>query len=894
MIRIIRSVVLVIAMLQSLFFPSLASAVEPQTAMSLSPTERLVGATESQLRICLDSNQRTKEVVDLVLLLDNSTSLNGSTTAKPTDPNESRFEAVESMLDAIGRAIEDSSARVNFGLITFAAQAEVRIPLGEEVIAAGTVASVARRIRAEAPSKNQKNGTNFVTALNEAFDVFERDSPSSHCRVLVWFTDGMFAHGGGAQETSRLLDQIPKLTCGVGGIAQRVRDLSINPFVILLKPSEDANPTTKSRSYELMQQVTGDRSLPLGFDVTEPSADCDQLKSPVGEVYDANNAGALAPYFVDIGRAVSGGQAVDTCPIPATGESAYQSPELPAARFLSWISLVVFNGQQLPSLSSLQVSSQGSVSAIETYFSAERSLTDYLFTPLSGVTLDKGWSLVASGGLDGACLRAKIIAPLTVTTTKSGGAAAQVKPDPNDPRSAILTPIDLDNIEFFDKGVSVSLEQLFVSTIVQEEITARIAIDPSGRIAPQGLTILVKGFSTEPQVKDCVDRGLSIPLIGVAKVGELERGKNRHEFGSTTCTVDLRFAKKNITVDATSLLTVVGANAASETSQNCRSLEPDLVVDGVVQDQLSVQLRDPKEYVIAVRLVSENKAFQCDVNSQISLLFQGLDGSANTKSVPLTIDIQRKVPPNQWLPIVLSLFAVLIAAFLSLLLLQILNRTMTSLPEDNKLYGYEIQVEVGIRGTGQVVALQQGVDVTKNSPQVKDLRPPKGSKDELSVHTMKLRRRVPGLFKPFTEPRAEVVGESDVVYRQRTSQGGLAVPFKQALILRPSRERPTDLELTSAILTVLVPRSGNWAGVAGVTRLIESQSFKEAVREFLDLRKSTSASEESMERGSTKTSVDSGTNVNPDANRARDEPKSAPQPPRTGRPPVPPPPPPRA
>ncbi|MBM4224590.1 MAG: VWA domain-containing protein, partial [Gammaproteobacteria bacterium] len=199
-------------------------------------TTPLTTATESQLRICLDENRRTKEVVDLVLLLDNSTSLNLSTGSRPTDPNETRFTAVEGMLSAIGRAIKDSSARVNFGLITFAAQSEVRIPLGGETISAETARGVAKRIRDVAPSASQKNGTNFVNALNAALQMFEQDSSSKHCRVLVWFTDGMIAHGGGTQETARLLNALPELTCGSGGFAQKVRDLGINPFVILLKP----------------------------------------------------------------------------------------------------------------------------------------------------------------------------------------------------------------------------------------------------------------------------------------------------------------------------------------------------------------------------------------------------------------------------------------------------------------------------------------------------------------------------------------------------------------------------------------------------------------------------------------------------------------------------------
>jgi hypothetical protein len=858
-------------------------SVASSHALAQTEAGTLAAATESQLRICLDENRRTKGIVDLVLLLDNSTSLNLSTGTRPTDPNETRFVAVESMLSAIGRAIKDSSARVNFGLITFAAQSEVRIPLGNETISAQTARDVAKRVREEAPSTGQKNGTNFVNALNAALKVFEQDSSSKHCRVLVWFTDGMIAHGGGSQETTRLLNALPELTCGDDGFAQRVRDLGINPFVILLKPSDGADPLAKSKSYELMQQVTGDRSLPPGFDVTVPSQECDELMSPAGEVYDANNADALAPYFVDIGRALSGGQAVDDCPIPASGGSVYQSPQLPAARFLSWISLVVFDGDQLPSLSSLQISMEGKSSSLDTYFLVEPNRSDYLLTPRKGTLLEKGWTLIAPDGLDGACLRAKIIDPVSVTTFKSGGAPAQVVPDPDDEKSSILTTSDLEAIEYFNRRVPITLEDLFVTSVSQEDITALIDIDPSERIAPEGLSVFVKGFSTEPQVENCVQNGLTLPTLGVARAGELERGRDVHEFVSTTCTVDLRFAKKDLTIDATGIMSVVGADAAAESSQGCRSLRPSLVIDGVMQDQLSAKLNEEREYAVSLQVSVGTTSFDCQANSEISMSYTGLDGSTKVRAIPITVDIARKVPPNQWLPVLMSLVAVLLAALLSLLLLNLLNRIMTSLPDDSKLYGYEIAAEIGIRGTGQVVAQYQGADVSKLAPQVQDLRPPKGSKDELSVHTMKLRRQVPGLFKPFTEPRAEVVGEKGVVYRQRTSRGGLAVPFKQAVMIRPSREKPKDPELIAVLITILVPRSGSGAGVAGVSRLLEGQSFKEAIREFLDLRKSSSAENVPMNEGHSPVSATGPSEVEPSGVAPRAV--VPPPPPRPVRPP---------
>lgn len=865
---------------------ALATLLFPQSsaAREISVERKLEAEAEAQLRICLNQQRQTKSTVDLILLLDNSTSLNQATFIKPTDPNDTRFVAIEGMLNAIGRAIKDTKASVNFGLVTFADYAEVRIPLGEETISDSTAPGVAQRIRDEAPSKGQRNGTNFIRALDTALEVFKRDSPSDHCRVLVWFTDGMFAHGGSLDDTKRELGRLPSLACGAGGFAKQIRDLEINPFVILLKPSDTAQPSTKSLSYELMQQVTGDRTMPAGFEVTNPSPVCSQILPAVGEVYDADNAAALAPYFVDIGRAVSGGQAIDDCPIRAGGELGYRSTPLPAPRFLSWISIVFLKANPLFSLESLTVSTPTGAQPLLSHFEVARSDSDLLLSPIPTSRLEKGWSLVAQDGLDGACLRAKLIEPLAVTVSKQGGAPATVRPDPNTPRSSLLTDSDLSGIQYFNRQSTITVEDLFSIDISPSDVTAKLDVDPSTRIAPNGLAIAVTGFSTEPQVGDCVANGVQVPVSELPRVGELERGKDRHEFGSTTCSVDLRFAKKELLVDASSVLSIVGSGATGQGSEECRSPEARLVIDGITQDGLSSTLSEDKEYLVGIQLSVGNKAFDCEVAGTLALSFAGLDGTQKTLQVPVIIDLKRVVPPNPLTAVLISLAAVVTAALLSLLLLKVLNNVMTSLPDDSKLYGYEVPIEVGVRGTGQVVATHNGLDVTKISPQVKDLRPPKGDKNEIGVHTLKLRRRVPGLLKPFSEPRAEVVNETGVVYRQRTSQGGLAVPFRQALVLRPSRDAPKDPELTSAILNILVPRSGNGSGVAGVVKLLEGQSFKEAIREYLDGRKSSTSPEHETAAGLTAapSSGDSGGLAKQSSPQA---PKPPPPPPRPAGPP---------
>jgi len=337
-------------------------------------------------------------------------------------------------------------------------------------------------------------------------------------------------------------------------------------------------------------------------------------------------------------------------------------------------------------------------------------------------------------------------------------------------------------------------------------------------------------------------------------------------------------------VDASSVLSIVGSGATGQGSEECRSPEAGLVIDGVKQSGLTSTLSEDKEYLVGIQLSVGNRAFDCEVAGTLALSFAGLDGTQKTLQVPVIIDLERVVPPNPLTAVLISLAAVVAAALLSLFLLRVLNNAMTSLPDDSKLYGYEVPIEVGVRGTGQVVAIHNGVDVTKISPQVKDLRPPKGDKNEIGVHTLKLRRRVPGLLRPFSEPRAEVVNETGVVYRQRTSQGGLAVPFRQALVLRPSREAPKDPELTSAILNILVPRSGNGSGVAGVVKLLEGQSFKEAIREYLDGRKSSTSPEHETVAGLTSapSSGDSGGLAKQSSPQA---PKPPPPPPRPAGPP---------
>ena len=98
------------ALLLALLFGTMAF---PQSSNALSPV------SADSWSICPNASTSKITDIDLLLMMDNSTSLNNSKKSKPTDPSNVRFSAVEGLFESIAAAVNDSSTTVNFALVKF-------------------------------------------------------------------------------------------------------------------------------------------------------------------------------------------------------------------------------------------------------------------------------------------------------------------------------------------------------------------------------------------------------------------------------------------------------------------------------------------------------------------------------------------------------------------------------------------------------------------------------------------------------------------------------------------------------------------------------------------------------------------------------------------------------
>jgi hypothetical protein len=196
-------------------------------------------------------------------------------------------------------------------------------------------------------------------------------------------------------------------------------------------------------------------------------------------------------------------------------------------------------------------------------------------------------------------------------------------------------------------------------------------------------------------------------------------------------------------------------------------------------------------------------------------------------------------------------------------------------------------IEIGLTQFGQVNLSIGGVDLNTFQPSASDLKRPLGSssKSALVLQKIRLDRKLGAFYKPFSEAKAEVAKSTLATYWQRTDSGGLAVPFKKAIIVsKPEGAVPSSDQIV-AQLTILVPTSGAEGGLVGVTNLLRGQKIKEVCKEYRD-KSSAGNSESSIGRQDVKQTIATSTPVKSNEIDSRPSPPSGPAR-RPGPPPIP-------
>ena len=153
------------------------------------------------------------------------------------------------------------------------------------------------------------------------------------------------------------------------------------------------------------------------------------------------------------------------------------------------------------------------------------------------------------------------------------------------------------------------------------------------------------------------------------------------------------------------------------------------------------------------------------------------------------------------------------------------------------------------------------------------------------LQKIRLDRKLGGFFKPFSEAKAEVAKSTLATYWQRTESGGLAVPFKKAIVVSKPEGVASNSDQIVAQLTILVPTSGSEGGLVGVTNLLRGQKIKEVCKEYRD-KSSTGNSDGSSVRKESKPPLTGSQSVKVNEVESRPSPPSGPSR-RPGPPPIP-------
>jgi len=850
-----------------------SSAAAPVAARYQLPNVFTPSKVGDQLKICRDDTNTVQRSVDLMLLLDNSRSLN--LADNPSDPKRIRFNAIEQMLVAVGGAVDGAKVpiEVRLGVVVFNDRVEELIDLASNrKISAKSAKELSAEVEQALPNESQRAGTNYLLALEEAFRIFGQSSSGDRCRVLVWLTDGEFSNGRTVDATNDDLPRLKEDTCKQDGFAQRARSAQsrIWPFVVLLDPPKvPDNPRAAkviNESYDLMERLTG-AVVPMR-DQIQPAACPNVPTGRIGNIYGASTAGKLGPIFEELGAEIAGGVLLDACPVTAEANTSeepnYKSIELPAPRHLEWISLVSLGGAPKPQISQFKVLREDEEDEILSHFSF-RSLSDtslYL-DAIQTSRLDKGWKLQVSGSsLEGFCLRAKFLNSASIRVTRRGANLPEFAWDDG---SASLTRSDLNDVEFFLDAERVERSNLAqISEVDAARLTARLMVDPSGSLLPEGMTVRVIGFTSLPS--------LDLQTCAAIRLPDSDPGRGNtpetRSFESSACDVDLRNVSAEVIID------VDGALAKIRKIPGCEAISLAPLVNGREQSRFSGN----DTFIVSVRLRFEGDSLKC----QTSGLSETASGSATSALVKfsyvttpgstrtpiklgeasLTVDIDVKAPPPWWLVWVITIGVSAIAVLISIAVLWLMNYLLVRLPDARKFYVLKTPITVSKRDAMSpeyhLQALQTK-DVRFETNEFETILGDRKKRKWKAKNNFSLECKLSNpLLRPLDEPRAVLAGsaanDSVVVYGPQFSIHGLRLPFQRALVIVVRRPGSVDEPLNGHVFCVVPVRSDVDQNEA-VRSLLSPDQLRPLVRELVrsDLLSEASAPRAPRDGGNSST-----------------------------------------
>lgn len=763
---------------------------------------------EKKLEICDDGNGQQKNGdVDVLLLLDNSKSLNA--TNNPSDPENKRYEAISLLLKALGDLTISESAdgealQLNFGLLSFGTNAKTLISLTE--LTSANAESLGRQVESEVPPilDKQESTTNYIPALATALDEFSQ-RPSENCKILIWFTDGQFEsreiNRSDPDKASKRKDQAEELkskVCGVDGFAERVRQLGINTFALVLQPTKPDERL--EASYGAMQAITGASTSMLPIQVQYGIDDYEDMCGDIGttpllgEVFLAEEAESIAR-LVGLIDPRGNGPSIGSCPADL---EELEAQKMPAARHLKELTFVGRNAPtKLEDLDRAEIIDSLGIPHPLNEFLTPTSESGYrkvfVFNKKAEEKLDQGWTIKIDQGVEGWC----VFVREHKFEVKFGGPTDDY-PITQVSNAGKLNQSDLENLEFQRVSDQVFLSDISEARAEVGEVRAFLSIDPTGLLFPEpGVEIDVQQQSVPT---------ISCELFSIKEIGDIRESRRI----SSACEID---------TSETNLSTVTGriASASSLADKDCNAklffAKPNSSGEVSVDSELTEQIELPKgkSQVVVVLKAQGDSATCVTDSSEVQFIFN-VPGQGEVKITrPIHIDLLWKKIPSPIVVWILVFLAVLAAIILNLLLLREIKKRTSKLPQE-KLFAYELPITLQLNEKGGVDARNwDGSDIGSHSFAVDkqitlkiaksrlSAKLDKGSRSELNVD-------LPNIFRPFKPAVLVLKSSSKVLYWPSVDFGeGLSSQTRLALIVH-SPQKVGDV--VNATVTMLIPSTG--------------------------------------------------------------------------------------
>ena len=789
-------------------FARLMVATSILAALSAPMVANALDEPQSAPTVCLDNaGQIKKGEIDVLVLLDNSGSLNGKKSA--TDPEGKRFEALDEFIDNFSKL---GSSKKNFGLISFANSAAPIVEIGP--LTTSNANDVKEQIKSGVGGPN--GATNYIDAFKVATREFQRRDPNNlNCKILIWFTDGGFQIK--SEDTAEEVSLLENKFCSNDGFVAEIQKNDINTFVVFLGTGTSSDGDTQKRmdvSIDAMQVITGDQtpSIQEGMNRTPKSPKCgDRFASDsrhLGEVVSASEAKDLIGYLTDIVNIADGGKSVSKEDCPVKSETLESLP-MPSGWFVDWVSVTSWDGD-LPSADSLKLEIKfgGDTKPFSDYFDAidSQDSTNVLrFALKEGKQgdLKPGWT-IQSKELGRACLRAK---PVDVKFRISGDQRIPINPS--------LPP------ELYAGSALrcfLSDSETPCSSTAGDGLIGKIKLE-NGKLfsADETLPVSIE-ISELPSLTN--DRC----VIGLT--GDIEASKDR--LATTTCGV-VPAPEAPVQIIATELLNGL---------QKCGLGPWHITVDGVKTDQIP---KGTNKVLVGIESDSapQNKNVECVIeNSNLTFTFNPPTG-ATMPEVISVINFNLVKKTNPLVAVLLAAIATAIVSLLSLLLLRAVNMLTSKTVRAQDLFGYETSLELvpGQFQRGELVF--PGGSARSFTADIDQLQQVSGNHNQTSLKfsSVTLVRQLPSFFKPFDESRLVLQSKAKAVFWKANRNGdGLNMAFSKAVILSTTDSQPPTADRSAKVLiSLLVPKRGFGAGIEGVQQLVRERGDELAAALFIQM-----------------------------------------------------------